>query len=244
MSDWSVLLGYRGSVSHGTYRPNNDPNSIDDVDLMGICVPPIDYYFGTKQFGSRGTQEIVDNEWDIVVYEAKKMIHLLAQGNPNVLSMLWMEPEFYIDITPAGQLLIDSRHLFSAAHVYRSFTSYAHSQLKKMESFVFNGYMGEKRKQLTLKYGYDTKNASHLIRLLRMGVEFLETGELVVLRPDASELLAIKDGNWSLDKIKSTADELFTQAERAYLNTHLPDKPDMDNINQLSINVIKTHYQL
>lgn len=38
--------------------------------------------------------------------------------------------------------------------------------------------MGEKRKQLVAKHGYDTKNASHLIRLLRMGMEFLTVEEI------------------------------------------------------------------
>ena len=39
------------------------------------------------------------------------------------------------------------------------------------------------------KYQYDVKNAAHLIRLLRMGTEFLETGRLQVYRTtDADEL--------------------------------------------------------
>jgi len=28
-----------GSVSHGTYVPKEDPDSIDDVDIMAILVP-------------------------------------------------------------------------------------------------------------------------------------------------------------------------------------------------------------
>ena len=49
--------------------------------------------------------------------------------------------------------------------------------------------MGEKRKAIVRKYQYDVKNAAHLIRLLRMGIEFLETGELRVFRAmDAEEL--------------------------------------------------------
>lgn len=56
--------------------------------------------------------------------------------------------------------------------------------------------MGERRKALVRRHGYDTKNAAHLIRLLRMGIEFLQSGELLVDRSghDAGELLAIKRG--------------------------------------------------
>ena len=30
-----IVLGYRGSISHGMYVPQTDPNSIDDKDVMG-----------------------------------------------------------------------------------------------------------------------------------------------------------------------------------------------------------------
>lgn len=32
------LEGFRGSQAHGTYIPSDDPNSIDDIDYMGIYV--------------------------------------------------------------------------------------------------------------------------------------------------------------------------------------------------------------
>lgn len=35
-----ALVGYRGSIAHGMYVPNTDPNSIDDKDVMGVCIPP------------------------------------------------------------------------------------------------------------------------------------------------------------------------------------------------------------
>lgn len=244
LSTWSILVGYRGSVAHGMYIPSDDPDSIDDIDLMGVCVPPVDYYFGMKQYGSRGTLEIKDGKWDIVVYEAKKMVHLLAQGNPNVLSLLWLDsPDHYLNITEAGQLLIENRRIFSAAHVYSSFTGYAHSQLKKMESFVFNGYMGDKRRRLVERHGYDTKNAAHLIRLLRMSIEFLDTGSLRVLRQDAEELLEIKRGLWSLPQVKNESNRLFGLAEGAYMRTKLPPRPNMEVVNKLCVNIINMHYE-
>jgi predicted nucleotidyltransferase len=206
LSDWCILLGYRGSIAHGMYIPNSDPNSIDDKDLMAVCVPPIDHYLGLKQYGSRGTKEIKENEWDIVIYEATKMIRMLMNGNPNVLSMLWLEDKHYIKRTKAGQLLIDNRDLFVGKHVYKSFVGYASGQLKRMTHFSFEGYMGEKRKKLVDKYKFDVKNASHLIRILRMGIEFLIEGKLTVERFDSQQLLEIKRGEWSLEKVKKESD--------------------------------------
>ena len=78
-----ILLGYRGSIAHGMYISNKDPNSIDDKDIMGIFIAPEDYYIGTKVI--KETKEKFYKEWDSVCYEFKKMIGLLLKCNPNVL---------------------------------------------------------------------------------------------------------------------------------------------------------------
>jgi predicted nucleotidyltransferase len=236
----SILSGYRGSIAHGMYVPPKNPTSVDDKDVMYIIVPEIEYYFGTKHYGSRGTKEIKKDEWDIVVYEALKFIGLLEQGNPNVLMMLWLQPNHYFHISEAGQLLIDNRSAFVGTHVYRSFTGYAYSQLHRMTHNAFQGHMGEKRRSLVDKFGFDTKNAAHLIRLLRMGIEFLRDGELQVQREDAAQLLEIKRGEWPLEKIVSEADRLFAVSEQAYLNSTLPKQPDKWMISKLAVYVIES----
>lgn len=234
----AILLAYRGSIAHGTYEPNSEPGSIDDKDAIGVAVPGLDHYIGQRQFGSRGTVEIVRDPWDIVVYEARKAIHLLRKGNPNVLALLWLEWPFYIDLTPPGERLIASRNHFATRSTFYPLMGYAKSQLAKMERAAFKGYMGEKRKRLVAQYGYDTKNAAHLIRLLRMGVEFMRDGELQVRRPDAAELLAIKHGEWTMERVKVEAKRLFRRAEDAHAASTLPDEPDPDAINALTVAVI------
>jgi len=240
LKEWNILLGYRGSIAHGMYIPNSDPNSIDDIDLMGICIPPKDYYFGLKSYGSRGTQEIKENEWDIVVYEFKKFISLLSKGNPNVMSMLWLDD--YLHISEEGKALRDQRDLFVGKHVYHSFSGYAHAQLHKMAHFAFNGYMGEKRKGLVNKFGYDTKNAAHLIRLLRMCIEFLQDGVFRVKRQDAEELLKIKRGEWTLDQVKAEGESLFELAKEAYEKSPLPEELDHEKINKLCCTILEMRF--
>ncbi len=151
---------------------------------------------------------------------------------------LWLDENNYIRLTRAWRLVIESRDLFAGKHVYRSFTGYAYGQLKRMTSYNKEGYMGQKRKQLVDKFGYDTKNAAHLIRLLRMGIEFLNDGQLYVTRHDASQLLEIKKGKWSLQQVKDEADRLFRTAEHAYICSELPPSPDYDRIDDLAIDVI------
>lgn len=230
-----VFLGYRGSITHGTYRPSKHPNSIDDKDLIGVFMGEPEHYLG---FGRKETFEIVYKEWDCVYYEVRKMIHLLKRGNPNVLSTLWLPEKHILQSSNAWNMILEAKELFVTKQAYHAFAGYAASQFKRMDHLAFNGRMGDKRKQLVQKHGYDTKNAAHLIRLLNMAIEFLTEGRMYVERPEAPELLSIKDGAYSLEDIKAKAEVLFQQAKTAYQDSTLPDSPDEREIEELCINII------
>jgi predicted nucleotidyltransferase len=84
------------------------------------------------------------------------------------------------------------------------------------------------RGSLEEQFGYDTKHAMHLVRLLRMGVEALRDGVIVVRRPDADELLAIRDGAWTYDELIKYAEKMDKLVrEFWYTKTALPKKPDI-----------------
>lgn len=224
-----ILLGYRGSIAHNMYVPNTDIDSIDDVDLMGVYMAPVDHYIGIKK--SKEVHERFIDKWDVVNYEFLKFVNLLTKLNPNVLSLLWLKENHYIERTIYGQRLIKERDLFVSKLAFHSFTGYAYSQLKKMEATKFEGYMGKKRKELVQKFGYDCKNAAHCIRLLRMGMEFLSEGKLNVFRDDAPYFLEIKRGLWNLEDVKSEAKRLFNLTDEAYIRSSLPAEPNYDKIN-------------
>jgi len=231
----AIILGYRGSRVHGTWRPPTDPDSIDDIDVMGVIVQGPEAYLG---FGRQDTYERMEGPWDVVVYDVKKFVGLLCKMNPNVMSLLWVEPNYYLKVTPAGKALIDNRNLFVSKEAYKSFTGYAYSQFHKMEHNACQGYMGAKRKGLVEKYGYDSKNASHLIRLLKTGIEFLSTGELNVKREDNTYLVDIKQGKYTLEAIKAEAERLFKLAELALVNSKLPDKVDIVKAEELLVGIL------
>lgn len=235
LKEWNVLTTWRGSAAHGTYVPNDDPLSIDDKDLIAICIPPDDHYVGLREFGSRGTEEIISDPWDIVVYEHRKALRLLAKGNPNMLAMLWAPPEFTTHWTAAGEALVCNRHLFATQRAGAAFKGYAMSELRKLKKNVYSGYMGSKRKELVDKFGYDTKNASHLIRILRQGVTFMQTGDLEVYRSDAEELKAIKRGEMPYAWVREVASDLDAALVVACAESPLPEQPDWDAINKLAV---------
>lgn len=109
---------------------------------------------------------------------------------------------------------------------------------RKLHHGHFSGYMGAKRKALVRKHQYDVKNGAHLIRLLRMGAEFLATGRLQVYRTeDAEELKAIKRGDWGLDDVKREAARLFAAFEAARATSPLPEHPNTEGANALLVSL-------
>lgn len=235
------LLGYVGSLSHGTHIPKDDPNSIDDIDIMGACLADETVYFGLANFEQK---EKKYKEYDSVVYEIRKFFRLLLKQNPNVLGLLWLKDHNYIHKSEIGQSIIDNRNLFVSKEAYHSFSGYAHGQLHRMTHGACLGYMGAKRKELVSRFGYDCKNAAHLIRLLRMGIEFLGDGELRVFREDAHELKEIKSGKWTLEKVQREADDLFRLAKEAYIRSPLPPKPKHFEAECLLIKILRGFYQI
>lgn len=70
-----VLLGRRGSEAHGTYVPPTNPDSIDDRDLMGVCIPPAPWTIGLRQWEG---SESIRGVWDVVLYDFRKFVRLLT----------------------------------------------------------------------------------------------------------------------------------------------------------------------
>ena len=221
------LAGYMGSLSHGTAG-----SIVDDVDVMGIFIPNKRFYFG---FGGEDTYDYFseDRLYDFVFYELKKFMHLLFKSNPNVIGLLWLREQDYIVVNKWGQKLIDNRDLFMSKQLFKTFGSYATSQLQHMTKINEGGFQGLKRREKFEKFGYDLKNASHLIRLLRTGIEALSTGEINVYRHDAVELKAIKYGEWSKEKVKDEAARLNSLLTEALVKSNLPDKVNKEKVENL-----------
>lgn len=76
----------------------------------------------------------------------------------------------------------------------------------------------EVRLELEKKYGLDTKHASHLVRLLRMGKEILIKGDLQVRRSDAKELLEIRNGKFTYDELLKYSNDLIQELKSIYDN--------------------------
>lgn len=93
----------------------------------------------------------------------------------------------------------------------------------------------EKRSELEAKFGYDTKHAMHLVRLMRMCAEILGGKGVLVKRPDAEELLSIRRGAWSYDHLIQWAEKQDEEMEKLISMTKLPKEPDFEKLNDLTV---------
>jgi len=87
------------------------------------------------------------------------------------------------------------------------------------------------RAELERQFGYDTKHAMHLLRLLRMAVEILTTGKVLVRRPDADELLAVRRGSLTFGALLEQAEGLGSRLKALAEASPLPPRPDEDRLN-------------
>jgi len=241
--DELIFLGFRGSIAHGTYIPKEDPNSIDDKDIIGVYIKPLTHYLG---FGGKEHKEKFHGVWDAVSYELRKLCGLLLKSNPNVLSLLFLNEKMIIKSSAIWEQFLKEKDLFISKDAYYSFSGYAKGQLHRMTHMQFQGYMGPKRRRIVEKFGYDVKNASHLIRLLKMGIEYLDTGILNVDRTniDVEEIIDIKTGKWKLEDVKKYAEELFEKSKQAYDKSTLPIRPDRKAIELWLVKNLMDYHKL
>lgn len=220
-----VYACYVGSKAHNTHNPDA-ASSIDDTDILAVVVPPRERVYGLHRW-EKPYQIQIDN-WDVIVHPLPKFTSLCLKGNPNVVTSLWTLNQQQLYIADCFQPFITKRDIFSSRKVASAFMGYANDQLKKMTQHqLYQGYMGERRKELVREFGYDPKNAAHLIRLLRMCGEYVRTCQIQVWRDtDGPELRDIKLGKWSLQNVQDHANELMAKLRVDLAVTALPDEPN------------------
>lgn len=288
-----IFKAYRGSHARGMSTPESD------VDFIGCWVAPLEHYFGFGQSDSYQNNTIAD---DVVFYEFRKLVKLLADSNPNVLEILWTPQNKFQIYTPIFEKLRNNRNLFLSKKIYTTFTGYATGQLKRLTSltpqdlenlerletvletfgvnmqelnlkqsertlvvtswvrditlgeildeyvkmkhkFFPGGRLGQRRKDIIKKVGFDSKNASTLIMLLTQCVEALRDGEIKVDRSHDREMLwDIRNGKWTLAEVLEKQEELFRTAEELVKVSALPEENDRQAIEKLMVDVLKEHF--
>ncbi len=95
------------------------------------------------------------------------------------------------------------------------------------------------RAELERRFGYDTKHAMHLVRMLRMARETLASGEVRVRRGDREELLAIRErGIWSYEELVAWAEERDAELDAVAAASPLPVQPDFESLDAACVEMV------
>lgn len=95
----------------------------------------------------------------------------------------------------------------------------------------------EARSVLEESHGYDTKHASHLIRLMKMGCEILNGEGVIVKRPDADLLLQIRDGALTYEELTSEFESLESELNKLYNQPKIRERIDPKTIMSLKSDI-------
>jgi uncharacterized protein len=220
-----------GSQLHGVKLEGTD-----DRDLYGVYIetPGCCLWHELEHFVTSTSPDTVRNQAgdvDVICYSLRKFARLAAAGNPTVLHVLFTATD---NSEAEWNSVVESRNLFLAKSHARKYKGYADAQLRRMMGDSGRGKHGQ-RPELEQRFGYDVKAAMHVLRLLHEGIEFVSEGWVTLPRPEAerAELLAVRRGEWSSDRVIAEAGRLFSELDCAVQRSPLPERVDASAVQRL-----------
>lgn len=236
MNNEKILLcrGVVGSHAYGYATPESDK------DIMSVWLDPITSYLGMNRLSD--AKQNLSEEVDETKYEFLHFMSLCEKFNPNVIPLLFLNEYEYVD--PVFQkYILNNRQMFVSRLAYFTLGGYAESQDKKVLGTV-TGKKGEKRKELIAKFGYDTKAAAQVMRLLVTGVNLFRRNR-VILDCAAEMCYEWRSGMYTYDYYLELKGILRDHLDRvAKENVTLPDQPNRDELNHCAMAVCLNKFQL
>jgi len=90
----------------------------------------------------------------------------------------------------------------------------------------------------------DGKNMMHCKRLMEMAKEIGEGKGIIVRRPNAEELIAIRRGEVDLQTLIDSVEKEIKEVDRIFEESNLPEKVDEKFINKMIVEIRKQIYKL
>jgi len=230
VADQLVFLTVSGSRAYGTARDDSD------YDLVGVYIPymkdlfPWKYGYAPEFYVPDPNQRVIYQSklenMDCTAYSVAKFFSLLAQGNPNIVSVMFgpKESELYIDQSFVEAL--DMRKMFLSQRIVPRFIGYAASMMCK----AYKPVRESRQKFLSQDGKYECK---FMVNLVRLGLECeqLLMNQTLDYPAMAHILKSILGGTYP----RSWFDEWFEfQKERiGALVYTLPENPDYEKLTVL-----------
>lgn len=246
--DSIIHLFVGGSGMHGGtgHKPS-------DLDLNGVYIQPVELVLGITQMTTddKGMKHVFQPDvqvWstsndnvknsaddvDLNLFSLRKWASMAATGNTNALEFLFVPNAAFNSknaIVWNEHIVPNTQHFISkrAAHHFAEFSK---GMLKRLKGGEGSGKHGQ-RPDLIDEFGYDTKAAMHLIRVLEEGRELMDTGKITLPRENASLLKRIRSGEFDWPEIEFMYDNRLAALYMAFDNSTLPAELDRAKISSI-----------
>jgi predicted nucleotidyltransferase len=238
-----VHLFVGGSQLHGAKLALTD-----DLDIYGVFIEPPEHALGLTRLDHYVWSTAGDDrrngpdDIDVTLYSLRKWASLAAKGNATTLHFIYapVSPEISSSL---WEQVVENRALFLSKKSGHQFQRFAESQLRRLkgEGVGKHGI----RQEYVRNFGFDTKAAMHLLRLLFEGIELLTTGWITLPRPEKDLLISVRTGEFgSMEKVLRFADEKFADLEEAERNSPLPDGVDMERVSRFVASLYLEHWRV
>lgn len=247
-----VLGSVQYLTIHGSHAYGVNELHQSDFDTYGFCIPAKEDVFvhlkgeipgfgvQSKRFDQWEQAHIKfnDKEYDFQIYSIIRYFQLCMDNNPNMIDSLFTPIDCVLHITKIGNMVRDNRHLFLTKRSFHKMKGYAYSMLNKAKSRKFEN---SNRKEDVEKYGYSTKYAYHIVRLIGECEQILSEHDLD-LRRNREQLKSIRRGEWTLEQLDDYFVSKERDLERVYVESSLRDRPDEDRIRNLLLECLEDYY--
>ncbi len=210
----------------------------DDLDIYGIYIEPPEWVIGLESlphfvWSTAGNdRRNGPADVDVTLYSLKKWAGLACKGNPTALHFLFADG---VMRHPVWAQVAAKRQMFLARGHVKQFLGFADDQLNRMTGKKGRGKKGQ-RPEIEKKFGYDVKAAMHTLRLLYECKELMAERTITLPRPERDFLVRVRTGKYSIEKVVSMAEKLFSECEETAKRSSLPERVDRMAISQLLAN--------
>jgi uncharacterized protein len=239
-----ICLFVGGSALHGA-----KVEGYDDLDIYGVYVEPpekiigVDHYEHFVWSTSGSDQKNGKDDVDITLYGLQKWANLACKGNPSILHFVFAENTLVNPSTAWDtwfHTVRSRRQLFLCKKHSKQFLGFASAQLMRMT--------GEKcrnvnRPDLVEKYGYDTKFAMHVIRLLVECEELMKTGVITLPSVEKQLLIDIRTGKYDQQWVIDEANRRFELCKSAEEKSLLKPEIDRNMVSRIVAEGYRKHWE-
>lgn len=228
-------------------------NQDSDWDIYGFCIPPKELIFPHlageipgfgeqvmrfEQFQKHGIESPEEGRiYDITIFSIVKYFQLCMLNNPNILDTLFIPPSNILSTSEVAKHLRSNRKMFLHKGAWHKYKGFAYSQLHKLNIKNPEG----NRKELVEKYGYDTKFATHIVRLMGNIEQILIEGDLDLQR-NKEQLKSVKRGEWTKQEVETYFSKKEIALEQLYLDSKLQHSPNEAKIKNLLLECLEMQF--